>query len=237
MSHGDPAGQALAQIVEQWTTEGPLRTLYSLVGSVWRTNVDRYEPNELGDDALSLGVQSSRNLCNRAVRDLAGMPGVVARDVKTLEVGFAGRVLHTSKAPSSAPTWEVQSVDWSTSEVRHDGAVANSQAYLAVEGTLFEDQEPLAGQPADPLALKHLHLTWQGLVDGSTRSWVGFPCLGRQAWFAVTLLDPAQLGEYARPDCGTRPTEPDFDALDEPPIGLGLRPGQAKDEPGLQRGA
>jgi hypothetical protein len=45
----------------------------------------------------------------------------------------------------------------------------------------------------NPSALQHLHLTWQGLADGSTRTWLGFPQLGSPPWFAVIQLDDARL--------------------------------------------
>ena len=59
--------------------------LRPLIGEVWRTNLDRHE-TWLGDDTRSLGMQSSRNICNLAVERLRGLPGVMARDINTLEV-------------------------------------------------------------------------------------------------------------------------------------------------------
>jgi hypothetical protein len=120
------------------------------------------------------------------------MPGVVARDRRTLEVGYHGRVLHVGKAPSDSPNWQVDQVDWADSEVREHAAAANTAAYQSSSGTLFEGWDALPGQNLDPSALEHLHLTWQGLADGSTRTWLGFPKLGSPPWFAVLLLDDAR---------------------------------------------
>jgi len=187
------AQEFLEQVTDEWAATGVLGVLRQLVDQVWRRDLARHDP-ELGDDAMSLGMQASRNLCNLTVRRLQGVPGVVAQDRKTLEVGYAGRVLHVGKAPSDSPTWAVDQVDWSESDVREAAAAANSAAYQPSSGTLFEGWEALPGQNLDPSALLHLHLTWQGLADGSTRSWLGFPQLGSWPWFAVLLLDEARVG-------------------------------------------
>jgi hypothetical protein len=219
------AGELLRQVADQWTANGPLGVLRDLVRQVWRTDVNRFE-RALGDDAQCLGIQASRNLCNLAVKELSGRPGVVARDCKTLEVRFGGRILHTGKAPSGSPDWDVQSVDWSSSDVRDDAARANTVAYQPTEGTLFEGLPPLPGQVIDPTALALLHLTWQGFDDGSSRAWLGFPCLGERAWFAVMPLDGAGGGSgRARPQVtGPAGSAPDFAALREPDVHVARRP-------------
>jgi hypothetical protein len=140
-------------------------------------------------------MQASRNLCNLTVRRLRGVPGVLARDRKTLEISYGGRVLHVGKAPSDSPTWDVHQVDWAESDVRAHAAAANSAAYQSASSTLFQDWDALPGQNLDPSALQHLHLTWQGLADGATRTWLGFPQLGSRPWFAVLLLDDTRLGD------------------------------------------
>lgn len=215
----DEAQSLLADVIEGWWVDGPLDVLLPLLGQVWRANVDRHEP-VLGDDAMTLGIQSSRNLLNLAVPLLSELPGTTARDVKTLEVAYGGRVLHTSKAPSSSPSWDVHSMDWTSSEVRYDGAAANMLAYMPTAGTLLEGHEPLSGQPTDPRALRHLHLTWQGLPDGGTCAWFGFPRMGYPAWFAVARLDSGEGGTGGLPQSplGTVPPTPDFDALGEPDV-------------------
>lgn len=222
----DAAARALLdEVVVDWTNGGALSVLRELVPTVWRRNVDRYEPVRLGDDAVSLGVQSSRNLCNLAVRGLVGVPGVRARDVKTLEVTYQGRILHAGKVWSRSETWDVGSVDWSHSEVRTTSAEANTNAYLPVAGTLFENMGALPGQPVDPRVLRHLQLMWQGFDDGGTRTWLGFPRLGTDAWFAVVLLDEDRGARGGRPVDGDAPVPPapDFDTLGEPKLGLARR--------------
>lgn len=222
----DAAAQALLdEVVAAWTNGGPLGLLRELVPTVWRRNIARHEPTRLGDDRMSLGVQSSRNLCNLAVRGLVDVPGVQARDAKTLEVTYQGRTLHAGKVGSTSPTWDISSVDWSHSEVRTLCAEANSNAYLPVAGTLFETMGALPGQPVDPRLMCHLQLMWQGFDDGGTRSWLGFPRLGADAWFAVVLLDDNAGGRGGRPVDGDTPMPlaPDFDTLGEPTLDLARR--------------
>ncbi len=218
------AQEFLEQVTDEWAAVGVLRVLCDLVDQIWRDDLARHRP-DLGDDAMSLGMQASRNLCNLAVRRLQRLPGVRARDRKTLEVTYAGRVLHVGKAPSDSPTWEVNQVDWADSDVREQAAAANTGVYQSSSGTLFENwDDPFPEQNLDPSALRHLHLTWQGLADGSTRSWLGFPRLGSHPWFAVLLLDDTRIGditidlrELDEADAGAPITLhlPDLDVPDE----------------------
>ncbi|MCF6744903.1 hypothetical protein E9529_11540 [Blastococcus sp. KM273128] len=214
------AGTLLADVIDDWSVP-VLTPLTDLAAEVWRVNLDRQEPG-LGDDAQVLGLQSSFNVRNRAVARLRHTPDVAARIVNnTLQVNHRGRVLHIGKAPSGSVRWDVHSIDWEGSGVRLDGAAANSLAYSPTEGTLFPVTNP------DPAELKHLHLTWQGLLDGSIRVWVGFPRLGDAPWFAVRLLRDADLGRgQGQPVGALESTVPDFETLQtpEPSVALRLRP-------------
>ncbi|MQA16994.1 MAG: hypothetical protein GEV09_23540 [Pseudonocardiaceae bacterium] len=223
----DAAARALLdESVVEWTEGDVLGPLCEVVRTVWRTNVDRYEPVKLGDDAVSIGVQSSRNVCNLAVRRLATTPGVQARDAKTLVINYRGRVLHSGKIGSRSRSWDVSSVDWSLSDVRTTCAEANTKAYVPVEGTLFEGVGPVRGQPDDPRVLRHLLLVWQGFDDGSIRVWLGFPRLGTPPWFAVVLVDNGSGGRGGVPADGDSPVPPmpDFDSLDAPSVDIARRP-------------
>jgi hypothetical protein len=198
------AQELLEQVTDEWAATGVLRVLCELVDQVWRTDLARHDP-DLGDDAMSLGMQASRNLCNLTVRRLHGMRGVQARDRRTLEVTYAGRVLHVGKAPSDSPSWEISQIDWADSDLREHAAAANTAAYRSTSGTLFEYWDAGPGQHLDPSALHHLHLTWQGLADGSTRAWLGFPQLGDRPWFAVLQLDDARIGRIGGAGFGGPP--------------------------------
>jgi hypothetical protein len=196
-------GEFLREVVDDWWRRGPLAVIHALVGEVWRANVARYEPEVRGDDAQSLGVQSARNIVNLAARGCAGLPGVAVRGGSTLEVAFAGRVLHVGKATAEqSRSWDVWSIDWLGSDVRDRAAELNTAAYLPFGGTLLDGLLPDVGAPA---ALSHLHLTWQGFVDdASARSWVGFPRAGSRPWFAVLPLTSAGAPAALRDDAVVR---------------------------------
>ena len=217
--------QLLAEVAQEWQQGGVLDRLCDLVNRVWRADLDRYEP-DLGDDPMSLGVQASRNLCNLAVRELQDLPGVIAQNRKTLEIGYAGRVLHTGKAPSDSLDWNIDHVDWADSEVRESAAAANTAAYQSTTDTLFQFLEPMDGRRSNPAALRHLHLTWQGFGDGGTRTWLGFPQLGIRPWYAVMVVDDATVAEAAV-DPGAKVSPPallGFSDLHEPEVPVNRRP-------------
>jgi hypothetical protein len=222
----------LDEVVTEWTEAGVLGELCSIVRTVWRQNVDRHEPR-LGDDALSLGVQASRNVCNLAVRNLGKTPDVRARDAQTLEVFHQGRILHTSKVGSRSSTWDVSSADWSSSDVRTNSAQANAKAYMPVDGTLFERVGALPGQMADPRVLRYLHLLWQGFDNGGTRSWIGFPCVTAPFWFAVVLLDDNLRGTGGIDLDSSNPlsSTSDFDTLAPPDVVVRRTTGEQRQMP------
>jgi hypothetical protein len=229
----EESGQAeLGRVVEDWAHV--LAAISVLVGQVWRANRGRYEPVRMGDDATTLGILSSRNLSNLAVSALTGVPGVTAVNRNTLEVTYAGRVLHAGKAPSESPTWDVHSISWTGSDVRTDGAAANSAVYAAANssayssaaGTLFEDTEILQTRAGSPRDLRYLHLLWQGFTDATVRTWLGFPGSGTDPWHAVTLLAEPGDGSSRRSPLttGPVPSGSDYDELSEPPVAVTRRP-------------
>lgn len=228
----DPVQAELSGVVEDWVHVLDVVTV--LADEVWRGNRARYEPTRMGDDATTLGILSSRNLGNRAVEALTGVAGVTATNRNTLEVTFEGRVLHIGKAPSALPTWDVHSISWTGSDVRVDGALANSavyaaansSAYSSVAGTLFEDSETLHSPTGAPRDLRYLHLIWQGLNDATVRTWLGFPGAGLDPWHAVTLLaEPGDGSSRGVPAViGAVAPGSDYDELDEPSVPVTRRP-------------
>jgi hypothetical protein len=64
----------------------------------------------------------------------------------------------------------------------------------------------------DLTALRHLHLTWQGLDGGVTKAWGRFPRSGDIPWFSVAPL--AEADPLRRPITGPAlPPSPNFDAM------------------------
>jgi hypothetical protein len=219
MVYDGAAQELLLAVVDDWTRAGILPTLRAVTSEVWPRNLDRHEP-DLGDDAMSLGVQSSRNVRNLAVRRLQDA-GVDARiEEQSLRIKHAGRVLHINKAAATSSIWDIDNQRWDDSEVRLLGAQANSQAYYPSDGTLF----PVRAR--DPQTLRHLHLTWQGLDHGPTRAWVGFPRLGDIPWFAVApLAEAAPVNRSGQPPAMPQASSPNFDAMKVRDVQVRLKQG------------
>ncbi len=217
----------LAEVVDRWRTSGPLTDMLEIIDDVWRTNLDRHEPSELGDDATSLGVQCSRNIMNRCVQRFSDRTDdFIVRGGATLEIVFGGHVMHVSKVQTQSRAWHPNSIDWTASEVRLDGARENAAAYTSTAGTLFDGvtDVSLPGPVGDPANLTHLHLAWQGLSDGETRVFVGFPTTGSMPWSAVTLVHDSALKRTEVPAIrNTAPSTPSHDALTEPTLRLRRR--------------
>ncbi|MFH5824541.1 hypothetical protein [Georgenia sp. AZ-5] len=226
--NGESAAEALlAEVIEHWRHDGPLDALVQTVETVWKINLERHEPEALGDDATSLGIQCSRNILHRAEARLRvrNVDGLRVRGGQTLEVQFAGRVMHTSKVRTRNPRWDPHSIDWSASDVRVDGAAANSRVYTPVEGTLFESLPVETPHPTGQLAaLKHLHLAWQGLNEGHVRIFVGFPSAGPSPWMAVKMIKDGRSGGGMPLGGDGAPFAPDHNAMAEPDLVLRRRP-------------
>jgi hypothetical protein len=225
----DPAvDELLAAVIEHWRAEGPLEAVLSTIDAVWATDLRRHEP-ALGDDPTSLGIQCSRNVMNLVGRNpsIRKIDGCQVRGGNTLAVFFAGRVLHTSKVGGHSRRWDPYSMDWTSSDTRADGAAANSRAYVPANGTLFEG---LDGAPSgDPAALRHVHLAWQGLPEGRTRVFMGFPSAGDSPWMAVRLLTDGDFGGSGRPaEPEPRPSTPNHDAMAEPRLVVRRRRDEAQ---------
>lgn len=220
------ADEVLAEVVADWRDHGPLAEIIGVIEGVWRRNLDRFEPT-IGDDAMSLGVQCSRNVMNLSVeRFRTRSSEVIVRGGLTLEAVYHGRTMHFSKISSQARSWEPYSIDWESSDVRTTCAQMNAAVYTPTEGTLFDGVAgvSLPGPAGDPADLHHLHLAWQGLPDAQTRVFVGFPTAGPVPWSAVTLVHDGggHLGgvpivpDEAPPSAG-------HDALAEPKLSLRRR--------------
>jgi len=219
--------EVLSEVAERWKSSGPLTDMLRIIDDVWRSNLDRQEP-ALGDDAMSLGTLCWRNVMNRTVNHFAGREdGIVARGGQTLEVTFAGRILHVSKVPTQSRSWDPQTMDWDASEVRTDGARANSAVYLHRGGTLFEDVDDVlpARVVGDPRRLTHLHLVWQGLGDAQTRAFLGFPAAGPLPFSAVSLVHDGVQSDLsvAATSIDVAATQPTHDSLAEPALPLRRR--------------
>lgn len=220
--------ELLASVIAHWRDEGPLEEILATIDRVWATDLARHEP-QLGDDATSLGIQCSRNVMNLVARSgtIREIDGCRVRGGNTLTVSFATQVLHTSKVGRLGRRWDPYSMDWNSSDTRADGAAANSRAYVPASGTLFEGLDD--GPSGDPAALRYVHLAWQGLAEGRTRVFMGFPSEGHSPWMAVHLLADGQSGGGGRvpqPEAG--PSTPNHDVMAEPTVVVKRRRDEAQ---------
>lgn len=241
------AEAALEQAVEAVTTCGLTERLHSLVTGVWQVNLDRYEPEELGDDTQTLGNMCARNIANRAEGlvlgnrereverwDFEGLSS--ARPHGALRLDYAGRHFHIMKAPmrdGRRPQWEKFDPWTRSSEVREDAARANTMALSGYRTAApGQDALPAATLPLDfpvkEVHLPHFVFVWAAdLNSRGTSGWLGVPSLGELSFAAVSPL-------WSDPDDyvpgGTRrsvPTGPNYDerGTDAPTLTLKLRPG------------
>ena len=189
--------ERLADIVTVLRAESVIDMFERLIARVWKVNVDRFEPSEIGDTNRSLGITAAENIRTLVLREAwaaanplglgAGVHVTAPND--SLLVQVAGVRLHVMK---SAPAISLAEPQWDTvswkgeSEVRFEAAAANAACFgtqWAVPGGLFEDELPAAGSAA---RLKEVMLVWAG---GSnipfTGGWVGLPAVGDRPWLAV----------------------------------------------------
>ncbi len=201
MSSWDAASQErLRNIVAELRAEGVVDMLERVVARVWRVNVDRYEPSELGDTNRSLGITACENIRTLVMRErwAASNPAGLGDSVRvtapndSLLVEAAGVKLHVMKsAPAirlTEPRWDTDFTWSGESDVRVAAAAANTAGYnpYRAEGGLFEDLFPAVGNVSQ---VRETFLVWAGGSESPlTGGWLGLPTLGDQPWLAVENL-------------------------------------------------
>ena len=188
----------LKDIVAGLRDDGVTGMFERIIARVWKINVDRFEPSEVGDTNRSLGITAAENIRTLILRESwtasnpAGLGGGVhvTAPNDSLLVQHADVRLHVMKsAPAvtlAEPRWGSAFAWKGESDVRIEAATANAAAYgpfLAVPGGLFEDLLPPAGSAA---RLREAILVWAGGSDSPlTGGWIGLPALGDKPWLAV----------------------------------------------------
>lgn len=196
------AQEALRATAETFARRGLTAALRSLVQDVYAGNLDRHEPDELGDTAMSLGVQCYENLKTRSTRryqhddrepvdahwDIEGLRVWAPKNVLTFDLDGASVV--TMKVPFTqgrTPDWN-SSGDWDQDgQNRLKIATENSKALqyrTAAVGT-----SPLFPHPGSPSAVQNYMLLWAGEPDAPlTAGWLGIPILGETPFIAREKL-------------------------------------------------
>jgi hypothetical protein len=214
----------LAEVIAEWTASGVLLDLVQLVRDVWSKNITRHEPG-LGDDALTLGLTSSRNLANRTVELFGSRPDVTAElENNSLRVVHRGRILRAYKLPGKSILADPEEADWDSSTSKLQGPSENS---WWTQPSLFDR---LPGEPSEPGTTpgpKYLHLAWAGDPDtGDVAVHLGFPCdreLFGSPWLAVDLVYTDQVRELEpTATSGAGPTDR-YDERPSPTVAVHLR--------------
>jgi hypothetical protein len=197
----DPHGvERLESIRGSLVKVGLIDFAHEAAVEVWRANRDRHEPEELFDNSLTLGVQSTINLANRVFAHVSGSARWLSAGVRASRKHTA-TVLHVGgldvrlvKAPHRAarrPNF-VTDFDWHNREARQAAAARNHASYGPPARrpnmeTLFEVDHPGARQAAQ--WCRDVFLVWGAeLTSGLTAGWLGLPTTSADRWLAVTPL-------------------------------------------------
>ena len=172
----------------------------SLVQDVWRTNLERWEPKELGDTRRILGQICAENLRVRTVREglrkAWANRGVRFSDSEnSLLIEAAGVRVRLVKAPWRSglhPNWS-NDFSWNNaSTVRRMAAEDNAGHYrpgVSEFGAapLFPLEAVTGG--SDAARCREFFLVWAGEhQDGLTAGWLGLPSSTEAPWMAVHSL-------------------------------------------------
>lgn len=230
------AAKALQAAADRWNSTGFTHHMASLVREVWTTNLERFEPDELGDNARTLGFQCSENLCARTERRIRGdeheavhwnVPGLtVSRPNGSMRICIGGDRVFLMKAPMEAsrqPRWDAMSWD-GESATRQALAERNSRALgglsmpAAGQGELFD--LGIEGGYVDSYLM-----VWAGEISsGLTAGWLTIPILGELPFAAVTPLWWDEIVDAPAGSRRTRPDGPSFDQMASTGPKLRLKP-------------
>ena len=198
----EAAQGALHAIATACTESGLTDAWRGLAQDVYATNLDRYEPDELGDTPRSFGFQCYENLRERALRrahrDVRERPDThwhipglrVATPGNVLTFEFGGARFVTMKVPYGQgrnPNWD-GGVDWTQdSQAREAIAADNSE--------VLQYRTPAAGltslfpHPGSPGTVKNFMLLWGGETKAAlTAGWLAVPVLGERPFLAHQRL-------------------------------------------------
>lgn len=237
------AEKALSAVAEMWSQTGLTENIGALVSEVWRVNLARYEPEELADNARTLGFVCSENLSGRVERlvrghqyetEQWGVAGLeVARPQGALRMDLAGRHHYVMKAPmvyGRTPQWD-SLVSWDAeSNTRQTIAQVNTRA-LAGYRTPAQGQEGLFPILVDGElgAVANFMLVWAGDPSlAATAGWLTVPILGEVPFAAVRRL---WWDDEVDSPVGVRRRGPEGPSFDErsavaPAVTLKPRPGR-----------
>lgn len=197
------ADSALNDVVSALGASGATSLLQTLTQDVWISNVDRFEPDDLGDTPASLGFQAYQNFTQRALRRaradsrevlekhwaIEGFTAGAPKNVLTLS--FNGNRIIVLKVPfaqgrqadfSQLAAWENQS------DARARMAARNTQVlggYVAAA----PGQDALFSSHSAQGVVHDFILAWAGEQrSGLTAGWLGVPVQGESPFLVSRRL-------------------------------------------------
>lgn len=222
----------LSETIADWTATGILSEVVAVVIEVWAVNTDRHDTGA-GDDALTLGLVSSRNIANRIEAEFLPRRGVIADQHKnSLRVIHHGRTLRIYKLGGTTIDVDPESVDWNTSATKLSGPMDNTLMQQLSLTDVPEGKAAFAGSiPEGP---EHLHLAWAGdPSDSKVAVYVGFPRdnrAGGSPWYAVECVHRDDL-QTPLPVVSTSTNgTPRYDELSVPALDVRARREQTAEE-------
>ncbi len=214
MTLADEAAKArLQDIAPGLRAAGVIGMLERIIAHVWKVNIDRFEPTEIGDTNRSLGITATENIRTLVLREAwaADNPAGLSKSVHvtapndSLLVEAAGVRLRAMKSSPAItltePRWD-SDFNWhAESDIRLEAATANAaicNQFLAVPGGLFEEIELPADWAAD---LSEVFLVWAGGSNNPlTGGWIGLPTISDRPWLAVENMWWHGMGDVTSGD-------------------------------------
>jgi hypothetical protein len=246
----DAAWSALDVTVTRLQDSGLLGAIRELQQEVWATNVDRYEPDELGDTARSLGLLTFENFATRAVRrfnhdelepkehhwNIDRLKVTTPNGVLTFELNGARIVgMKVPPAERRAPRWD-RFADWDNeSNTRLDIARENSKilgGYATPDpgqGELTDFHNTLGRTPG---VVSNFLYVWAGeFTSPLTSGWLTVPALGGHPFAAVASLWHDSDDDAPRGNRVTKggPEGPSFDQRPTAQPAMSIKPKPALD--------
>jgi hypothetical protein len=230
---------ALDRFKQIIVASGTDKVLQALVRDVWAQNLDRYEPDELGDTPKALGLQCAENLRELAVRrnvgddreapenhwDLPNLNISTPRSVLTMTIDE--RRIVPMKIPMShgrTPHFD-RFRDWEhESDVRNEMAKRNSRV-LGGFTTASLGQPMLIPEAFDELAVRDFMLLWAGEPESTlTAGFLAVPAKGPEPFAATTHLWWDDAEGAPRGKARNTPDGPSFDQKDVATPAIALKP-------------
>ena len=239
------ARKALADIANELERAGVLTACRELFTTVWSTNVARHEPEELGDTAMSLGLQTHQNFITRAERRFLHDERepeeyhwlvdalTLTRSGNSFVMSLNGARISVMKVPyeqgrqlrpDQLGKWDGHGQLRSEMARRNSIALGNYRSGLPGDVPLFEDAKAEYGVVRDFVLI----LAGEPMST-LTATWLGVPVLGDDPLIAVQRLwwdneDAVPATTSLAPADGAS-----FDDRDVPPLTVTLKPREIRE--------